>query len=155
MNQIYERVLTKRERNIIIYTRYKEGYSQEEIGKFYKLSQSQVSKIVLNKERGIVDPEKETRGSKSRLSESDFKALEELLKDPVKEEQGFVYWNKWRVKELIKQTFDVDYHENYIWKLMKKIGFNSQRPQKKDYRQDPLKVENFKEEKIPTIKKIK
>ena len=36
---------------------------------------------------------------------------------------------------------------------MEKIGFTSQGPQKKDYRQDPLKVEKFKKEKVPAIKK--
>ncbi len=155
MNQIFGIVLTKKERNTIIFSRYKEGYSQEEIGKFYKLSQSQVSKIVLNKERGIIGPIEETRGSKSRLSESDLKKLEELLKKPAKDEQDFVYWNKWRVKDLIKQRFDVDYHENYIWKLMEKIGFTSQRPQKKDYRQDVQRVEKFKKEGVSALKKVK
>ena len=147
--------MTKEERNTIIYSRYKEGYSQEEIGKFYKLSQSQVSNIVLRKERGIVSPKEETRGSKCRLSESDLEQLEQLLQTQVDDTEVFAYWNKWRVKELIKETFDVDYHENYIWKLMKKIGFTSQRPQKKDYRQSPEKLEKFKNEDIGNIKKVK
>ena len=155
MNQIFEIILTKEERNRIIYARYTEGYSQEEIGRFYELSQSQVSNIILKKERGIVSPTEETRGSKSRLSESDLKKLAELLESPTKDEQDFSYWNKWRVKELIKETFEVDYHENYIWKLMKKIGFSSQRPQKKDYRQSPEKVERFKNEGVANIKKVK
>jgi len=147
--------LTKKERNTIIYTRYKEGYSQQEIGKFYKLSQSQVSNIVLKKERGIECAKGERRGSKSRLSESDLKKLAELLKSEIKEDQNFGYWNKWRVKALIKETFDVDYHQNYIWKLMEKIDFTSQRPQKKDYRQSPEKVEKFKNEGVANIKKVK
>ncbi len=95
--------MTKAERNTIIYSRYKEGYSQEEIGKFYKLSQSQVSNIVLCKERGIVGPKEETRGSKSRLSDSDLEKLEKLLKTGPDDGQDFAYWNKWRVKELIKR----------------------------------------------------
>ena len=47
----------------------------------------------------------------------------------------------------------MDYHENYIWEIMKKIGFSSQLPQKKDYRQSEKKVSTFKEEKIGQIKK--
>lgn len=146
--------MTKRQRNNLIYARYQEGYSQEEIGKFYDLSQSQVSTILLEKKRGTAERVEETRGSKPRLSEEDLLKLGELLKSP-KEGQDFAYWNKWRVKQLIKDKFDVDYHENYIWKLMKKIGFTSQRPQKKDYRQDPEKVAIFKKEGALAIKKIK
>ena len=71
--------MTKQERNDLIYAPYQEGYSQEEIGKFYDLSQSQVSTIVLKKERGMPERVEETRGAKSRLSEEDLNKLEELL----------------------------------------------------------------------------
>lgn len=36
---------------------------------------------------------------------------------------------------------------------MEKINFTSQRPQKKDYRQDPQQVEGFKNKEAPAIKK--
>ena len=143
--------MTKKERNELICTRHEEGYSQEEIGKFYGLSQSRISAIILNKRRGIAERTEETRGVKSRLSEADLQKLDEILKAPV-DEENFPYWNKWSVKKIIKDTFGVDYHENYIWKLMAKIGFTSQRPQKKDYRQDPGKVKNFKNKEVAVIK---
>ena len=145
--------MTKRERNKLIYARYEEGYSQEEIGKFYKLSQSRVSAIILKKKRGVTESEKETRGVNSRLSEEQFNELSECLKRPKTDKEDFSYWNKWSVQKLIKDKFDVDYHENYIWALMKKIGFTSQRPQKKDYRQSAEKVEIFKTKDAPRIKK--
>ncbi len=147
-------MLTKRERNELIYARYSEGYSQEEIGKFYGLSQSRVSAIIIERESGLPERLEETRGVKPRLGEADLKKLSELLK-ATPDEEGFSHWNKRSVKQLIKDVFDVDYHENYIWKVMSKIGFTSQRPQKKDYRQDREKVEGFKNKDALAIKKIK
>ena len=146
--------MKKEERDALIYARYQEGYSQAEIGKFYGLSQSRISAIVLAKKRGIAPRTEETRGAKSRLSAQDLEQLREILNKPM-EDESFAYWNKWSVKQLIKDTFDVDYHENYIWKLMEKINFTSQRPQKKDYRQDPQRVEGFKNKEAPAIKKSK
>jgi len=51
------------------------------------------------------------------------------------------------------KQFKVDYHENYICQIMKCINFSSQKPQQKDYRQDPEKVSQFQEKKIPEVKK--
>lgn len=144
--------MTKKERNKLIYARYEEGYSQEEIGRFYNLAQSTISLIISNKKKGIPENTEERRGAKSRLSASDLKNLSEILKGSPSE-KGFSYWNKWSVQSLIKEEFKVDYHENYIWKIMEIIGFSSQLPQKKDYRQDEKKVKVFKEEKVCEIKK--
>lgn len=144
--------MTKKERNKLIYARYEEGYGQEEIGRFYNLAQSTISLIVSNKRKGIPEITEERRGGKSRLSVLDLKKLSKILKDSPSE-KGFSYWNKWTVQSLIKEEFDVDYHENYIWKIMEKIGFSSQLPQKKDYRQNEEKVRVFKGEKIGEIKK--
>lgn len=135
----------------MIYRQYNSGYSQSAIGKFYNLSQSRVSAIVLSYQRGEAEIVEERRGSKARLSESDLKKLSDLMTSD--EDLEFSHWNKWRVKELIKEQFDVDYHENYIWAVMKKIGFTSQRPQKKDYRQSAEKVAHFKSEEVVAIKK--
>jgi len=146
--------LTKRERNALIFRQYNSGYSQSTIGEFYNLSQSRVSAIVLSYQRGEAEIVEERRGSKPRLTESDLKKLSELMSSS-EEASDFVHWNKWRIKELIKEEFDVEYHENYIWEIMKKIGFTSQRPQKKDYRQSTEKVADFKTKEVGAIKKIK
>ena len=144
--------MTKSERNIIIHTRYEDGYSQKEIGSFYNLCQSAVSLIIVNIRNGVSKPEEETRGSKSRLSVLDLENLSVLLKSSPSD-KGFNYWNKWSVKSVIKEEFGVDYHENYIWRIMEKIGFSSQIPQEKDYRQSSEKVSDFKKIKIAEIKK--
>lgn len=112
-----------------------------------------MSVIILKKKQGVPELEEETRGSKSRLKEEDFKELAELLNQPKTDNADFPYWNKGSIQQLIKDKFGVEYHENYIWALMSKIGFTSQKPQKKDYRKSKEKVETFKKEGAIQIKK--
>lgn len=126
--------MQKRERNQLIFSRYKDGYSQKEIGKFYGLSQSSVSNIINRIKKGIPEKTLETRGSKSKLNAKELDRLKEVL-GKLPESEEYSHWNKWSVKALIKSEFGKDYHQNSIYKIMRKIGFSSQRPQKKDYRQ--------------------
>ncbi len=96
--------MTKRERNNLIYARHEEEYSQEDIGKFYGLSQSRVSAIILSIKNGTADLEKKKRGVKSRLDGADLEKLKLLLE--IKEEkEAFYIWNKWSIKKLIKENF--------------------------------------------------
>lgn len=106
--------MTKKERNQLIWERYQEGYSQEEIGKFYNLSQSAVSLIIVRKERNIPEPTQETRGAKAKLTSAQLSELRRfLLNDPVSI-IGFSHWNKKSIQALIEKKFGVHYHENYI-----------------------------------------
>lgn len=143
--------MKKEERNRLILSRYEAGYSQEEISKFYGLSQSAISLIIVKKRKGIEGEEIDGRGAKSRLSELDLEELKRLLS--LSDEEDFKYWNKWSVQKLIEDNFGVKYHQNYIWSIMERIGYSSQLPQKKDYRKDLKKVEFFKTEKTKEIKK--
>lgn len=147
--------MTIEKRNQLIYKRHEEGMSQKEIGRLYDLSQSAISKIIIAGRKGIFKLAKETRGPKSRLSEVDKGHLSEYLKEKKATDYGFAsdLWDKWSVQALVKEEFGVDYHENYIWKIMVMIGFSSQKPIKKDYRQNPEKVKAFKETKAGYIKK--
>ena len=72
--------MTKGERNRLIYARYEEGYTQEEIGRLYNLSQSSISAILLRKKRNIPERTKETRGVKSKLTENQLEELSQILK---------------------------------------------------------------------------
>lgn len=145
--------MTKAERNKLILSQYEKGYKQGEIATFYNLGQSMVSKIISSCKSGV-KRELQKRGVKSKLNKGQLLKLAELLKKRPSEygiERGC--WDKWSGKELIKAEFNVDYNENYIWKIMKKIGYTSQLPQKKDYRQDSIAVEEFKKNKAATVKK--
>lgn len=122
--------MTKFERNQSIYKCHKEGMSQMKIGEIFNLSQSAVSLIIIQMKNGASPSLKETRGSKSKLSDSQRLELAVLLKKPPSD-HGFSVWNKWSIQALIKNQFGVKYHENYIFQVMKDIGFSSQKPKKR------------------------
>lgn len=122
--------MTKFERNKSIYECHKKGMSQTEIGKVFNLSQSAVSLIVIAMKNGARENEKESRGTKSKLSDKDKEQLAIFLKDsPL--DHGYTVWDKWSIQSLIKSKFEIDYHENYIYQIMRYINFTSQKPKKK------------------------
>lgn len=144
--------MTKNERNQAIYNCHKKGITQATIGEIFSLAQSTVNLIINTIKKGVASQEEETRGLQSRLTEADKEQLKAFLLESPKD-YGFFTWDKWSIKSLIKQKFDVDYHENYIWYIMKCINFSSQKPQTKDYRKDAEKVKIFKEQTAESIKK--
>ena len=144
--------MTKLARNKSIYECHKKGMTQTEIGEIFFITQGAVSQIITSiKNRGL-EEKTATRGVQSRLSDTEKEQLKSLLLKSPKD-YGFFTWDKWSIKSLIKQEFDVDYHENYIWHLMKCINYSSQKPQVKDYRKDAQKVQVFKEKTAVSIKK--
>lgn len=144
--------MTKIERNKAIYECHKEGITQTTIGKIFSIAQSTVNHIIKLAKAGVFGAEEEKRGAKPKLTDDELEKLKTILaKSPS--DYGYSSWNKKSIKALIKQEFDVDYHENYIWHIMKYIKFSSQLPQVQDYRKDQQKVDKFKEEKAPEIKK--
>lgn len=142
--------MVKFDRNKSIYECHKKGISQIEIGKIFNLSQSSVSEIVIAMKNGATPNEIEPRGAKSKLTNAQKTELSSILKKSPTE-HGYFVWDKWSIQALIKQQFEVDYAENYIFYLMRCINFSSQKPKKKDYRQKPEKVADFKENKVPFI----
>lgn len=104
--------------------------SQKEIGKIFNLSQSAVSLIVIAMKNGASASNEETRGSKSKLLDRDKMELATILKDsPL--DHNYTVWDKWSIQSLIKDQFGIDYHENYIFQIMRCIKFSSQKPKKK------------------------
>jgi len=143
-------VLPNFERNESIYKCHEKDISQAEIGEIFDLSQSRISLIIIALKNGTAATGKETRGSKSKLSDSQKADLALLLEDSP-HDYGYTVWNKWSIQSLIRDEFGVDYHENYIFQIMRDIKFSSQKPKKKDYRQDPVKVARYKEQTVPEI----
>lgn len=71
------------------------------------------------------------------------------------EAYGFTgdFWSRARVQELIRQEFDIEYHVNTVGDLLRDMGITLQVPVTKNYRQKPEDVAEFKEKRLPAIKK--
>ncbi len=84
-------------------------------------------------------------GPRARLTpeqKAEFAGIVETGPDP--QTDGVVRWRRVDLKRLIKERFDVDYHERYVGTLLEDLGFvhMSARPQHPG--QDELVMEMFK-----------
>ena len=79
---------------------------------------------------GLLDHK--AKGGVSRLSPGQRAELVSLVeKGPDRKVDGVVRWRRVDLQNVIKQRFGVDYHERYVGKLLKALGFShiSARPQ--------------------------
>lgn len=140
-------------RNEIILNLSKDGFDQATIAKSVKLCQQMVSKI-LNKAANDQPMSIKGKGLTRRLSGDELKELPGFLKKGTAF-YGFegAYWTHARVGFVIKQEFEVDYENKQVGRILAIINWTSQKPQKKDARQSLEKVEKWKEEDLPSLKK--
>lgn len=86
-----------------------------------------------------------TEGPKPRLSAgqlADFAAIVEA--GPDRERDGIVRWRRADLKRIIAERFGVDFHERYVGKLLKKLGFSHMSARPRHPAQDERIVEAFK-----------
>ncbi len=76
-----------------------------------------------------------------------------MLKSAIDYDFTGDYWTRKRVKYVIEKEFGVIYQERQVGRILKKIGWTRQKPQIKDAKQCPEKVEKWKVEDLPNLKK--
>ncbi len=133
------------------------GLGQCQIAILYNIHQSTVSRI-LKKYRAngsqLPLPHSSTTSKKPALNSSDELALQEILSiGALSKGYESDYWDRKRIKEVIKQEFDVDYHISHISKVLQRLNFTLQKPKRSDYRQDPVQQDKWINEGLPALKK--
>jgi transposase len=89
----------------------------------------------------------------SALSDDQLHALEALLL-PGASQQGWPndLWTAARVKEVILRHFGIDFHPEYVRKVLKRrLGWTSQKPQTKAKERDEDEIRRWKEQEFPRI----
>jgi len=95
-----------------------------------------------------------TPGRPSRLSERDRKRLETLLlKGPRTAGYSTDLWSCPRVAELIRRKFGIKYHVDHIVRLLRKMGWSPQRPERRAIEKDDKRIRGWKRRTWPRIKK--
>jgi putative transposase len=136
----------------------KEGkLSQAEIARHLGVSRATVSdwaKMVQAKGmRGL--RKKKAPGSESKLSKVQKEKLKRML-DRGALACGFATdrWTLERVRQLIQREFEVNYHPNYLNRLLRSLGFSPQRPLPQAIEQERELVEAWLEQDWSRIKKV-
>ena len=134
----------------------KKGMKQQEIADVFGVGQSTVSNWLLEyKKKGEASLRyPQMGGSKGKLTGEEKKELSELLLKGS-EHYGFEgdFWTRKRVGDVIKRHFGVEYKERSVGDVLKSIKYTLQKPNKKSYFRDEEKVKEWKEKKLPELKK--
>jgi transposase len=131
---------------------------QRQKGQIVGLPQQSVSKICKKAALGLPISQKRL-GAKSRLSTEQLANLPDFLsKGSEYYEFTGDYWSGTppaykRVKYVIEKEFGVIYEIKQVGRILEKIKWTLQKPQKKDAQQDLTKVDKWKTEDLPALKK--
>src|SRR3974390_2411497 len=86
-----------------------------------------------------------TEGPKPRLSTEQMAELAAVVEaGPDREKDGVVRWRRVDLKRVIAERFGVEFHERYVGKLLKKLGFSHISARPRHPAQDERIVEAFK-----------
>jgi transposase len=93
-------------------------------------------------------------GRPSKLSPAQLRDLESALKRGP-EAFGFAtgLWTAARVRELIEYRTGVRYHEDHVWRILRKLNWSCQRPVGKALERDEQAIQKWKRYRWPQIKK--
>ncbi len=97
---------------------------------------------------------KTSPGRPPGLSEKQLGKLAKLLlKGPLAFEYRTDLWTTQRIADLIEKEFGVKYHRDHIGRIMKKMGWSPQKPERRAMERDEERIRNWKEHDWPRIKK--
>ena len=86
-----------------------------------------------------------TDGPTPRLSPEQLDELAKIVeRGPDRKVDGVVRWRRIDLKCVIAQRFGVDYHQRYVGKLLKKLGFSHMSARPRHPAQDERIVEAYK-----------
>ena len=72
---------------------------------------------------GLLD--RHSGGTQPRLSKAQMAELDAIVEaGPDRAKDGVVRWRRVDLKRVIKERFKVDFHERYVGKLLKRLGFS-------------------------------
>lgn len=93
-------------------------------------------------------------GRPSRLTAKQFQKLERiLLKGPLAFGYRTDLWTTQRIAEVIESEFGVSYHRDHIGRVMKKLGWSHQKPDRRAIERKSERVQQWKDEEWPRVKK--
>ena len=93
-------------------------------------------------------------GAPRKLTDKDLKLLEKKILKGAKA-AGFAndLWTCARIAELIKRDFGVEYHFNHVGKILARMGWSPQRPEKRAIERDDRRIKGWVKTEFPRIKK--
>ena len=134
----------------------RQGLSQSEVARELGVHRQSVSRWARELgESGVRGLRQAKRtGRPPKLSAAQLRDLERALKRGP-EAFGFAsgLWTAGRVRDLIEYRTGVRYHEDHVWRILRKLNWTCQRPTGKALERDEQAIRNWKKYRWPQIKK--
>jgi len=93
-------------------------------------------------------------GNKRKLDDGQLAELEELLlQGALAHGYKTELWTLARVAELIEKHFGVVYVANYVWYILRRMGWSSQKPERRARESDEEAISTWRKQDWPRIKK--
>jgi transposase len=133
-----------------------QGYSQSEVARRVRAHRQSVSQWARQLEQGGRRALKKAgrAGRRPRLRPKDLRRIERGLK---RGPQALGYetslWTSWRVAHLIEHECRVKYHPSQAWRILRQLGWSCQRPTGRALERDEKKIQQWKRERWPELKK--
>ena len=134
-----------------------QGYSQSEVARCVKAHRQSVSQWAQQLEQGGRRALKKAgrAGRQPRLRPEDLGRIERALK---RGPQALGYesnlWTCWRVAHLIEHECGVKYDSSQAWRILRQLGWSCQRPTGRARERDEEKIQRWKRERWPELKKM-
>jgi transposase len=132
------------------------GVHQSEVARRLDVHRQSVSRwaITLRKQGRQSLRQAGRAGRLPRLTAAQKEVLKAAL---VKGPQAYGYdtalWTIGRVAALIKEQTGCEYHPGHVWKILRNLGWSSQRPVGRALERDEAAIEHWKKRQWPAIKK--
>jgi transposase len=134
----------------------RQGLSQSAVAREVGVHRQSVSRWARELEQsGVRGLRKAKRnGRPAKLTAAQLRDLERALKRGP-EALGFDtgLWTASRVRELIEYRTGVRYHEDHVWRILRKLNWTCQRPAGKALERDEQAIRHWKKYRWPQIKK--
>lgn len=145
---------------LLIVRMHKKGKSVSEIAELTNAKMRHIqSTIKKYKDIGIIGirqkPMGRPKGKSSKLTGKIEKEIRKLITNKTPEQLGFeiMLWDRLSVSELINKKYKIKMPVSTMGYYLQKWGFTAQRPIKRNYKQNPARVQKWLDEDYPKIKK--
>jgi transposase len=134
----------------------RKGVSEAEVARQVGAHRQSVNRwaVVLEKQGRAGLKRADRAGRPPKLNEKEFDRLrKELQRGPESLGYETLLWTSGRVAVLIEELFGVRYHEDHVWRILRKLGWSCQRPVGRALERDEEAIRRWKIRRWPALKK--
>ncbi len=133
-----------------------QGYTQVEVAQKLGVTQGAVSQWKTAHALGGDDAleAKPAPGATPKLTEKQCQRLLKYLQQgPRKHGWSTELWTLPRIVQLIAKKFDVEYDQSGVWRLLRRLGWSCQKPERRARERDNDAIERWRRYDWPRLKK--